>query len=219
LVADPANTSMIALYQELFLLYGLTPRELQNGRPAIGIGLSAHDLAPRNRAQLQTVKTAPRLCVGVRDADCVPFSFPIHLLQEFVRRPTAALDRYPAHLGRVEVLHGKTFDGVIFATGCDKNTPAAPMGAANTNFPALIFNGGPMLNSSLDGRPKGAGTIIWRARWRSAVREIDEARFVHLIANVAHDMRLGSCIARPGQSSVPSAAPSATPSSRQNNTR
>ena len=124
---DPSNPGMTALYLERFLNYGLTPGELQIGRPIIGIAQSANDLAPCNRAHLQTVT---RLCDGVRDAGGVPFVFPMHPLQESVRRPTAALDRNLAYLGLVEVLHGYPLDGVIFTTGCDKTTPAALMAAA-----------------------------------------------------------------------------------------
>jgi dihydroxyacid dehydratase/phosphogluconate dehydratase len=212
---DPTNPGMTALYLERFLNYGLTPGELQSGRPVIGIAQSANDLAPCNRAHLQTVT---RLCEGVRDAGGVPFVFPMHPLQESARRPTAALDRNLAYLGLVEVLHGYPLDGVIFTTGCDKTTPAALMAAATTDLPALIFNGGPMLNSYLDGRPAGAGTIIWEARRRFAAGEIDEAKFVHIIADgassVGHCNVMGTalsmnCLAEamgmalPGSASIP----------------
>jgi dihydroxyacid dehydratase/phosphogluconate dehydratase len=176
---DPTNPGMTALYLERFLNYGLTPGELQSGRPVIGIAQSANDLAPCNRAHLQTVT---RLCDGVRDAGGVPFVFPMHPLQESVRRPTAALDRNLAYLGLVEVLYGYPLDGVIFTTGCDKTTPAALMAAATTDLPSIIFNGGPMLNSYLDGELAGAGTIIWEARRRLSAGEIDDKKFMDLLA-------------------------------------
>ena len=179
---DPANPGMTALYLERFLNYGLTPGELQGGRPVIGIAQSANDLAPCNRAHLQTVT---RLCDGVRDAGGVPFVFPMHPLQESVRRPTAALDRNLAYLGLVEVLHGYPLDGVVFTTGCDKTTPAALMAACTTDLPSLIFNGGPMLNSYLDGELAGAGTIIWEARRRFAAGEIDGRKFTELLMGSA----------------------------------
>ena len=171
---DPSNPGMTALYLERFLNYGLTPGELQSGRPVVGIAQSANDLAPCNRAHLQTVT---RLCDGVRDAGGVPFVFPMHPLQESVRRPTAALDRNLAYLSLVEVLHGYPLDGVIFTTGCDKTTPAALMAAVTTDLPAIIFNGGPMLNSYLDGELAGAGTIIWEARRRLSAGEIRGCAF------------------------------------------
>ena len=179
---DPANPGMTALYLERFLNYGLTPGELQGSRPVIGIAQSASDLAPCNRAHLQTVT---RLCDGVRDAGGVPFVFPMHPLQESVRRPTAALDRNLAYLGLVEVLHGYPLDGVVFTTGCDKTTPAALMAACTTDLPALVFNGGPMLNSYLDGELAGAGTIIWEARRRFAAGEIDGRTFTELLMGSA----------------------------------
>jgi dihydroxy-acid dehydratase len=179
---DPANPGMTALYLERFLNYGLTPGELQTGRPVIGIAQSANDLAPCNRAHLQTVT---RLCDGVRDAGGVPFVFPMHPLQESVRRPTAALDRNLAYLGLVEVLHGYPLDGVVFTTGCDKTTPAALMAACTADLPSLVFNGGPMLNSYLDGELAGAGTIIWEARRRFAAGEIDGRTFTELLMGSA----------------------------------
>ncbi|MDR3405725.1 MAG: dihydroxy-acid dehydratase family protein [Chthoniobacter sp.] len=179
---DPTNPGMTALYLERFLNYGLTPGELQTGRPIIGIAQSANDLAPCNRVHLQTVT---RLCDGVRDAGGVPMVFPMHPLQESVRRPTAALDRNLAYLALVEVLHAYPLDGVIFTTGCDKTTPAALMAAATTNLPALLINGGPMLNTYLDGHAAGTGTIIWAARRRLAAGEIDMQTFTELLCGSA----------------------------------
>lgn len=176
---NPSNPGMTALYLERFLNYGMTLGELQAGRPIIGIAQSANDLAPCNRAHLQTVS---RLCDGVRDAGGVPMVFPMHPIQESVRRPTAALDRNLAYIALVEILHGYPLDGVIFTTGCDKTTPAAMMAAVTTNLPSLIFNCGPMLNSYLDGELAGAGTIIWEARRRLSAGLIDQQKFMDLLA-------------------------------------
>lgn len=192
---DPANPGMTALYLERFLNGGLTPGELQGGRPVIGIAQSASDLTPCNRVHLETVE---RLRDGVRDAGGLPLVFPMHPLQESARRPTAALDRNLAHLALVEILHGYPLDGVIFTTGCDKTTPAALMAAATANLPALVFNGGPMLNSALDGEPAGAGTIIWEARKRLAAGTIDERKFMELLAasapSVGHCNVMGTAL-------------------------
>ncbi|MFN9345505.1 MAG: IlvD/Edd family dehydratase [Planctomycetota bacterium] len=176
---NPSNPGMTALYLERFLNYGMTVGELQAGRTIIGIAQSANDLAPCNRAHLQTVS---RLCDGVRDAGGIPMVFPMHPIQESVRRPTAALDRNLAYIALVEILHGYPLDGVIFTTGCDKTTPAAMMAAVTTNLPSLIFNCGPMLNSYLDGELAGAGTIIWEARRRLSAGLIDQRKFMDLLA-------------------------------------
>jgi len=212
---DPADPGMTALYLERFLNCGLTRGELQGGRPVIGIAQSASDLAPCNRIHLQTVT---RLCDGVRDSGGLPLVFPMHPLQESARRPTAALDRNLAYLALVEVLHGYPLDGVIFTTGCDKTTPAALMAAVTADLPALIFNGGPMLDSWLDGERAGAGTIIWEARRRLAAGTIDDARFFDLLAasapspghcNVMGTALSMNCLAEaigmalPGSASIP----------------
>jgi dihydroxy-acid dehydratase len=173
---------MTALYLERFLNYGLTPGELQSGRPVIGIAQSANDLAPCNRIHYQTVT---RICDGVRDAGGIPMVFPMHVLQESVRRPTAALDRNLAYMALVEVLHAYPLDGVVFTTGCDKTTPASLMAAATTDLPAILVNGGPMLNSYLDGEATGTGVIIWNARKRLAAGEIDDQKFLELLLGSA----------------------------------
>jgi dihydroxy-acid dehydratase len=206
---------MTAIYLERHMNYGLTPGELQSGRPVIGIAQSANDLAPCNRAHYQTVT---RLCDGIRDAGGIPMVFPMHPIQESLRRPTAALDRNLAYIGLVEVLHGYPLDGVIFTTGCDKTTPAALMAAATANLPAMIFNCGPMLNSFLDGQHAGAGTIIWEARRRFAAGEIDQQGFVDLLSDSApsagHCNVMGTALsmnclaeamgmAMPGSASIP----------------
>jgi dihydroxy-acid dehydratase len=192
---EPGNPGMTALYLERFLNSGLTPGELQGGRPVIGIAQSASDLAPCNRVHLQSVQ---RLSDGVRDAGGLPLVFPMHPLQESARRPTAALDRNLAYLGLVEILHGYPLDGVIFTTGCDKTTPAALMAAVTCNLPSLVFNGGPMLNSYLDGDVAGAGTIIWEARKRLAAGDIDERKFMELLAasapSVGHCNVMGTAL-------------------------
>jgi dihydroxy-acid dehydratase len=212
---DPDNPGMTALYLERFLNYGLTSGELQTGRPIIGIAQSGSDLVPCNRIHLQTVT---RLQDGIRDAGGVPMVFPMLPLQESVRRPTAALDRNLAYLALVEVLHGYPLDGVIFTTGCDKTTPASLMAAVTTDLPALIFNGGPMLNSYLDGEPAGAGTIVWEARRRLAGGLIEQQKFAELLAasasSAGHCNTMGTalsmnCLAEamgmalPGSASIP----------------
>jgi dihydroxyacid dehydratase/phosphogluconate dehydratase len=212
---DPENPGMTALYLERMLNFGLTPGELQGGRPIIGIAQSGSDLTPCNRIHLQTVS---RIADGVRDAGGVPLIFPMHPIQESVRRPTAALDRNLAYLGLVEILHGYPLDGCVFTTGCDKTTPAALMAAATTDLPSLIFNGGPMVNSYLDGERAGAGSIIWEARLRLSAGKIDEAQFMNLLAasapSAGHCNVMGTalsmnCLAEtmgmalPGSASIP----------------
>ena len=116
-IDDP---DMTAIYVERFFNFGLTPEELQSGKPIVGIAQIASDITPCNRIHLQTVERARD---GIRDAGGIPLVFPVHPIQESVRRPTAALDRNLMYLGLVEILHGYPFDGVVLTTGCDKTTP------------------------------------------------------------------------------------------------
>lgn len=182
------DPDMTAIYVERFFNFGLTPEELQSGKPVIGIAQVGSDITPCNRIHLSTVERARD---GVRDAGGIPLVFPVHPLQESVRRPTAALDRNLMYLGLVEILHGYPFDGVILTTGCDKTTPAALMAAATANLPAIVLSGGPMLNSYFDGKLAGSGVALWEARKRLAAGEIDYKQFMELV--VATTPSQGHC--------------------------
>lgn len=176
---DPSDPEMTAIYVERFFNYGMTADELQSGRPIIGIAQIGSDITPCNRIHLQTVERARD---GVRDAGGIPLVFPIHPLQESVRRPTAALDRNLCYLGLVEILHGYPFDGLVLTTGCDKTTPAGLMAAATTNLPTIVLSGGPMLNSYWEGELAGSGVALWEARKLLASKKIDYAGFMKIVA-------------------------------------
>ncbi len=212
---NPDNPGMTALYVERLVNYGLTRKELQSGRPIIGISQTGSDIAPCNRVHLETVE---RVKAGVRDAGGLPFVFPVHPIQETVRRPTAALDRNLAYLGMVEVIHGNPFDGVVFTTGCDKTTPAALMTAATTDLPSLCLNSGPMLDGWHKGQLAGSGTIVWESRKLLAAGEIDYEEFMDRscasVPSVGHCNTMGTALSMnslaealgmtlPGSASIP----------------
>ena len=192
---DPQDPSMTALYVERQLNFGLTRGELQSGRPIIGIAQTGSDIAPCNRHHIEL---ATRIAAGIRDAGGVPLEFPIHPIQETLKRPTAALDRNLAYLSLVEVLHGYPLDGVVLTTGCDKTTPACLMGAATVNIPAIVFSGGPMLDGHYHGRLTGSGTIVWEARRMLAEGQIDYEGFMDLVASsstsVGHCNTMGTAL-------------------------
>ena len=135
---NPANPGMTALYLERIMNYGLTREEMQGGKPIIGIAQTGSDIVPCNRHHIELAK---RTRDGIRDAGGIPLEFPVHPLQETLKRPTAALDRNLAYLGLVEILHGYPLDGVVLTTGCDKTTPACLMAAATVNIPAIVLSG------------------------------------------------------------------------------
>jgi len=173
--ADPARSDMTALYLERFMNYGITPEELQAGRPIIGIAQTGSDLSPCNRIHVELAK---RVRDGIRDAGGIPMEFPVHPIFENCRRPTAALDRNLAYLGLVETLYGYPIDAVVLTTGCDKTTPSGIMAASTVDIPAIVLSGGPMLDGWHEGELVGSGTVIWRSRRKLAAGEIDEAEFL-----------------------------------------
>ncbi len=176
---DPSQPGMTAIYIERYPNYGITREEMQSGRPIIGIAQTGNDLSACNRHHLELAK---RVRDGIRDAGGVPFEFPVHPIQESCRRPTAAVDRNLAYLGLVEILHGYPLDGVVLTTGCDKTTPACIMAAATVNIPAIVFSGGPMLNSYYKGKLAGSGMSMWEARRLYAAGEIDWDGFMEIVA-------------------------------------
>jgi len=179
---NPDNIDMTALYLERQLNFGFTREELQSGKPIIGISQTGSDIAPCNRAHLELAK---RVRDGITAAGGVPLEFPIHPIQETLKRPTAMLDRNLSYLSLVEVLFGYPIDGVVLTIGCDKTTPAALMAAATVNIPAIALSSGPMLNGWYNGQRTGSGTIMWKARELLATGDIDHEGFVELVASSA----------------------------------
>jgi dihydroxyacid dehydratase/phosphogluconate dehydratase len=179
---DPDDPHTTALHLGRHLNDGLTRRELQSGRPIIGIAPTGSDLVPCNRHHLEL---ANRVEDGIREAGGVPLEFPVHPLHETGKRPTAALDRDLACLGLVEDLRGYPLDGVVLTTGCDKTTPACLMAAATVNLPASVLSGGSMLDGRLSGKRVGSDTVIRDARRRLATGEIGYEECMDLIASSA----------------------------------
>jgi len=190
---NPKDPGLTALYLERYLNYGLKKKDLQSGKPIIGIAQSGSDLSPCNRHFLSLSKTIKD---GIREAGGVPMEFPTHPIQETGKRPTAALDRNLSYLSLVEVLYGYPIDGAILTTGCDKTTPAALMAAATVNIPSIILSGGPMLDGFYKGKKAGSGTIIWEARKLHAKGEIDYDEFMDMAAasapSVGHCNTMGT---------------------------
>jgi dihydroxy-acid dehydratase len=179
---NPDNPGMTALYMERYLNYGLTRKELQSGKPIIGIAQTGSDLSPCNRHHLVL---AERVREGIREAGGIAMEFPVHPIQETGKRPGAALDRNLAYLGLVELLYGYPLDGVVLTIGCDKTTPACLMAAATVNIPAIALSVGPMLNGWWKGERTGSGTVVWRQRERLAAGEINYEEFMEIVASSA----------------------------------
>jgi dihydroxy-acid dehydratase len=173
---------MTALYLERSMNFGLTPEELRSGKPIIGIAQTGSDISPCNRVH---IKLAERIREGIRTAGGIAFEFPVHPIQETLKRPTASLDRNLAYLGLVEILHGYPLDGVVLTTGCDKTTPACLMAAATVDLPAIVLNGGPMLDGWHNGKLAGSGTAVWDSRVELAAGRIDYEEFIEIVTSSA----------------------------------
>ena len=179
---NPDNIDMTAIYLERYMNFGLSREELQSGRPIIAIAQTGSDLSPCNRHHLVL---AERVREGIREMGGIALEFPVHPIQETGKRPTAGLDRNLAYLGLVELLYGYPIDGVVLTIGCDKTTPAMLMAAATVNIPAIALSVGPMLNGYYKGERTGSGTIVWKARQMLAAGEIDNKKFIDLVASSA----------------------------------
>src|SRR6187551_3785303 len=179
---NPDNPGMTALYIERYLNWGLTRKELQSGKPIIGIAQTGSDLSPCNRHHLDLAK---RVRDGITARGGIASEAICATLQVTGKRPTAALDRNLAYLSLVEVLYGYPRDGVVLMTGCDKTTPACLMAAATVNVPAIVLSGGPMLNGWWKNNRTGSGTIVWNARELRASGQIDYEEFMQIVASSA----------------------------------
>ena len=179
---NPTNPGMTALYLERSMNFGLTPEELRSGKPIIGIAQTGSDISPCNRVH---IKLAERVREGIRSAGGIAFEFPVHPIQETLKRPTAAVDRNLAYLGLVEILHGYPLDGVVLMTGCDKTTPSCLMAAATVDLPAIVLNGGPMLDGWHNGKLAGSGTAVWDSRVELAAGRIDYEQFIDIVTSSA----------------------------------
>jgi len=179
---NPAELELSTLYIERYMNFGLSRKELQSGKPIIGIAQTGSDLSPCNRHH---IVLAERVREGIREAGGLCLEFPVHPIQETGKRPTASLDRNLAYLSLVEVLHGYPLDGVVLTIGCDKTTPALLMAAATVDIPAIALSVGPMLNGWYRGKRTGSGTAFWKARELLAAGEIDDKGFLDLVSSAA----------------------------------
>lgn len=135
------------------------PDDEFDGRPVIGICNTFSDLNPCHIHFRDLVDFVKR---GVYEAGGFPVEFPVCSLSESQLRPTAMLFRNLVSMDVEEMLRGNPIDGVVLMVGCDKSTPAALMGAASCDIPAIVVSAGPMLNGKYKGKDIGSGTDVWR---------------------------------------------------------
>ncbi len=135
------------------------PEEAFTGRPVIGILNSWSEVAGCN-AHLREL--ADHVKRGVLSAGGFPVEVPVISLGEPIIKPTAMLYRNLMAMAVEELIRGNPLDGVVLLASCDKTVPAALMGAASVDVPALMVTGGPMLSGRFRNEHVGACTDCWR---------------------------------------------------------
>lgn len=133
---------------------------LADPRPIIGIAESCSELNPCNEVLRElAVATA----AGVSGAGGIPLRFPVMSLGEDLMKPTAMLYRNLVSMEIEETLRAYPIDAVVLLANCDKTIPAALMGAASADLPAVMVTGGPRPIAELDGARVASGTSLWKA--------------------------------------------------------
>jgi L-arabonate dehydrase len=135
------------------------PEDAFVGRPIIGILNSWSEVAGCNAHLRELAEHVKR---GVLRAGGFPVEVPVISLGEPIIKPTAMLYRNLMAMAVEELIRGNPLDGVVLLASCDKTVPAALMGAASVDVPALMVTGGPMLSGRFRNENVGACTDCWR---------------------------------------------------------
>ncbi|MGV8978310.1 MAG: IlvD/Edd family dehydratase [Cellulomonas sp.] len=183
-----------------------------DGRPVVGIANSWSELTPCNAHLRQLAEHVKR---GVLQAGGIPLEFPVMSLGEPYMKPSSMLFRNLMAMELEELVRANPLDSVVLLTGCDKTTPAALMGAASVDLPAIMLTGGPMLNGRFRGTTVGSGTDVWRMTEGLRAGEVSPAQFAEfecsLNRSAGHCMTMGTastmaCIAEALGMQLPGAA-------------
>jgi dihydroxy-acid dehydratase len=136
---------------------GFTQTDL--GKPVVGIAQTWSEFNNCNHHFRDLAEAVKR---GVWQEGGLPLEFPTISLGEVHTQPTSMLFRNLMAMDTEEMIRAQPMDAVVLLAGCDKTTPAALMGAASANLPAILVSGGPMLNGRYNGQDLGACTDCGR---------------------------------------------------------
>ncbi len=192
---------------------GFDDEDLQ--RPVIGICNTYSELNNCNSNLREVAEAVKR---GIWQAGGFPLEFPTISLGEIFLSPTSMLYRNLAAMDTEEMIRGQAINGVVLLTNCDKTTPAALMGAASADLPAIMLSGGPMLNGNHRGQQLGACTDCRRFsdEFRAGAMSAEEYGAVEngVVRSKGHCMVMGTAstmnslmealgIAFPGNGAIP----------------
>jgi dihydroxy-acid dehydratase len=184
-------------------------------RPIIGICNTFSEL---NNCHSHFRELAEAVKRGVWQAGGFPLEFPTISLNDVVVSPTTMLYRNLAAMDTEEMIRAHPLDGVVLLASCDKTTPAALMGAASADIPAILVSGGPMLNGHYRGQILGACTDCRRLTAEFQAGTLDEATYKEIedgiVRSAGHCMVMGTAstmncltealgMALPGNGSIP----------------
>jgi dihydroxy-acid dehydratase len=184
-------------------------------RPVIGICNTYSELNNCNRSLRDVAEAVKR---GVWQSGGTPLEFPTISLGEIFLNPTSMLYRNLAAMDTEEMIRGQPIDGVVLLVNCDKTIPAALMGAASADLPAIMVSGGPMLDGHFDGQILGACTDCRRLTVEHQAGNLDSATYRALedtiVRSAGHCMVMGTAstmnalaealgIALPGNGAIP----------------
>jgi L-arabonate dehydrase len=187
------------------------------GRPVIGICNTWSELVNCNVHLRDLAEAVKR---GVLQAGGFPREFPVMSLGEALMKPTTMLYRNLMAMDVEESLRAYPLDGVVLLTGCDKTNPAAIMGACSADIPAIVVNGGPMLNGRWRGESLGSCSDCWRYHEELRAGRISEQDFAELENSISrshgHCMVMGTAstmacltealgLSLPGSAAIPAA--------------
>ncbi|MDQ3539196.1 MAG: dihydroxy-acid dehydratase, partial [Chloroflexota bacterium] len=189
--------------------------DIDMDRPVIGICNTFSELNNSNGNLKQLAEAVKR---GVWQAGGFPLEFPTISLGEIFLSPTSMLYRNLAAMDTEEMIRAQPLDGVVLLVNCDKTTPAALMGAASADLPAIVVSGGPMLNGRFQGQVLGACTDCRRLTAEYQAGELDEETYSQIedgiVRSAGHCMVMGTAstmnsltealgIALPGNGAIP----------------
>ena len=186
-------------------------------RPMIGI---LNTYSEMNNCHAHFPELVEAVKRGVWQSGGFPLEFPTISLGEIYLTPTSMLWRNLAAMDTEEMIRGNPMDGVVVLCGCDKTTPAALMGVASADIPAILVSGGPMLNGHWRGQTLGACTDCRRltTEYRAGNLNVEEYAEVeeNLVRSRGHCMVMGTAstmnsltealgISLPGNGAIPAA--------------
>ena len=186
-------------------------------RPLIGI---LNTYSEMNNCHAHFPELVEAVKRGVWQAGGFPLEFPTISLGEIYLTPTSMLWRNLAAMDTEEMIRGNPMDGVVVLCGCDKTTPAALMGVASADLPAILVSGGPMLNGHWRGQTLGACTDCRRLTTEYRAGDLSEDEYAeveeNLVRSRGHCMVMGTAstmnsltealgISLPGNGAIPAA--------------